>query len=546
MSQRGHDVERLRTLTKQLDALFAPWNRMDAPGLTVGAAWNGAVIYRRGFGMASLEQNAANTPRTRMRIGSVTKHFTCLLALLLAEEGKLNLDAPIRTYVFELEGPGGEPTLRQLMQHRGGSRCYLDLGFIGHGMNAPPAGEALRAQIRQAAWNFPPGEAMIYNNGGYHLLSIAIERAGGAPFETQIRERLLAPLGMADTDAVPSDHDITPRIATLHEPLEDGRWRRGLFPSVELRGEGALVSTIDDMLIWMAHLRRRDRFGAAATWASLTERPIYSDGSSGVYALGLVLQTYRGLRTVQHSGGVIGGSSQMLTLPDEGLDIVVLSNGAPDADPSRLAEQMVDIILSDRLAKAHGAIAAGAHEAIVGDWWSSRTGMLYTLVDDAGVLKLQIGVPASMPLQPAADGTAICQPVSLGQIALDMSEVKARGQILISFGGQSAAYVKVSKADGNTPAFAAVAAGRYSCPDAGAEATIALDGEGLVIALSDGFGRVEADVVPLGETVAVTVPTSPANDYGWAISLDQEEGGAVTGFRLNTPRTRDLVFKRSQ
>ena len=74
-----------------------------------------------------------------MRIGSITKHFTCLLALLLAEEGKLDVDQPIRTYIPELAGPGGEPTLRQLMQHRGGSRCYLDLGFIGHGMSVPPA-----------------------------------------------------------------------------------------------------------------------------------------------------------------------------------------------------------------------------------------------------------------------------------------------------------------------------------------------------------------------------------------------------------------------
>ena len=90
-----------------------------------------------------------------MRIGSISKHFTCLLALLLAEDGKLDIDAPIRTYIPELTGPGGEPTLRQLMQHRGGSRCYLDLGFIGHGMAVPPAGRGAgdasapeRAQLR--------------------------------------------------------------------------------------------------------------------------------------------------------------------------------------------------------------------------------------------------------------------------------------------------------------------------------------------------------------------------------------------------------------
>src|SRR5580700_367029 len=119
----------VKSVGEQLDALFAPWNRTDEPGLVVGVVKDGALIYRRGFGMASLEHAVANTPKTRMRIGSTSKHFTCLLALLLAEEGKLDVDAAIPTYIPELTGPGGDPTLRQLMQHRGGSRCYLDIGF---------------------------------------------------------------------------------------------------------------------------------------------------------------------------------------------------------------------------------------------------------------------------------------------------------------------------------------------------------------------------------------------------------------------------------
>src|ERR1700679_55520 len=163
-----------KSVTEQLDALFGPGNRADEPGLVVGVVKDGATVYRRGFGMASLETAVANTPKTRMRIGSTSKHFTGLLALLLAEEGKLDLDQPIRNFVAELSGPGGDPTPRQLLQHRGGSRCYLDLGFIGHGMNVPPIGWALAAQARQAGRNFEPGAAMLYNNGGYHLVSIAI------------------------------------------------------------------------------------------------------------------------------------------------------------------------------------------------------------------------------------------------------------------------------------------------------------------------------------------------------------------------------------
>ena len=108
------------------------------------------------------------------------------------------------------------------MQHRGGSRCYLDLGFIGHGMAVPPVGHALKLQARQSGRNFAPGEAMIYNNGGYHLVSIAIERVGGAPFEEQLKARLFDVVGMPDTASIPTDYVITPGIADDAHARADG------------------------------------------------------------------------------------------------------------------------------------------------------------------------------------------------------------------------------------------------------------------------------------------------------------------------------------
>jgi len=88
-------------IRKQLDALLEPYNKADQPGLVVGVALRGDALYRRGFGLASIEHGTINTPATRMRIGSTSKHFTCLAALLLAEEGKLDVDAGIRTYIPE-------------------------------------------------------------------------------------------------------------------------------------------------------------------------------------------------------------------------------------------------------------------------------------------------------------------------------------------------------------------------------------------------------------------------------------------------------------
>ncbi|MBV8684730.1 MAG: beta-lactamase family protein [Caulobacteraceae bacterium] len=530
-----------QSVTEQLDALFAPWRRTDEPGLVVGVVKDGALLYRRAFGMASLELAVANTPTTRMRIGSISKHFTCLLALLLAEDGKFDLDVPIRTYIPELAGPGGEPTARQLMQHRGGSRCYLDLGFIGQGLSRPPLGYSLKAQVRQQGRNFAPGEAMIYNNGGYHLVSIALERVGGAPFEDQLKTRLFDPVGMPDTASVPTDHDITPGVATFHMPRRNGRWRRGLVWTDELRGEGAIISTVDDMLRWMAHLRRRDRFGSSSTWAQLTERPVYADGSMGAYALGLMVGKYRGLNTVQHSGGVAGGTAQMLLLPNDGLDVFMMANGARDAALVRLSTQVVDIVLADRVGPETPKVAAEDYKPWLGDWWSPETRMVYSLLDQEGSLALGTAMSGVGGILERTDDGRLIEPASgIGEVEVTTGPGAA---LTIRFGAVAADYERLAASPADAAAFAAAAVGTYFSHDADATATITAEGDALTIRTSNGLGELTAPLIPLSANVAYSKPGSLLAQFRTTISL-QTDNGRATGFHLHTPRTRDLEFRR--
>jgi D-aminopeptidase len=530
-----------KTITEQLEDLFAPWNRTDEPGLVVGVAKDGQVIYRRAFGMASLEHGLANTPTTRMRIGSITKHFTCLLALLLAEEGKIDLDAPIRAYIPELTGPGGDPTVRQLLQHRGGSRCYLDLGFIGHGLSLPPLGWPLRAQVRQQGRNFAPGEAMIYNNGGYDLVSIAIERIGEAPFEDQLKTRLFDVVGMPDTASVPSDHDITPGVATFHTPRRGGRWRRGLLWTDELRGAGAIISTVDDMLRWMAHLRARDRFGSPATWAQLTACPKYADGGVGVYALGLLVGRYRGLDIVHHSGGVSGGSAQMLLLPSDGLDVFIMANGAREANLVRLAEQVVDIVLADRVGPATPKVPAEDYRPWLGDWWSPETCMVYSLIEQQGSLALASAMNRlGGALELRGDGRLVEPAGGLGEVEVTLGPGNT---LTIRFGPWSASYTRLRATASDVTAFAAAAVGTYFSHDADATATIEAEGEALAMRTSDGLGEVTAPLIPLSPCVAYSKPSSLLAQYRTTISLDLDNGRA-SSFQLCTARTRHLTFRR--
>lgn len=532
MSIGGPDTNGQGALPSRLSALFARWDRADAPGLAVGIRHQGAVIYRAAFGMASLESPRALTPASRIRIGSTAKHMTALLALLLAEDGALSLDVPIRGYLPELEGVEGEATTRQHLRHTAGGRCYFDLSVIAHLDADNPPGRPLALAARQQGRNFTPGSAMIYCNSGYHLASLAIERVAGASFEDELARRLFAPLGMHDTASVPSDHLILPGMASLHVPdAASGGWRRGIFPNPDVRGEGAVVSTIDDMLIWTAHLLSRDRFGTPESWAQLFERPRFPDGHEGRYALGITHAEHRGRALFHHAGGVIGGLSQMLIFPDEALEIVILANGAPEADPVALALAAADVVLgADTVSTPRPDFPA----ELEGIWHSETTGMVYAIaMTEAGPRLGVAGGPPVVPLLPEGACWRSEAP-TLSPLVIDPAGFAAHGTIAIRFGGATALY-RQRMTDVRPEELPARVLAAH---DAEAEARFERTGEADLLHISDVIGRNTMALNWLGERTALATSTRPGLPFTAAILIDAEG----EGFHLNTARTRWLRF----
>ena len=531
------DADNSTDVIKGLDALFAPWNRTDAPGLVVGVAHRGEVLYRRGFGMASLEQAAANAPHTRMRIGSTTKHFTCLAALLLAEEGKLDIDAGVRTYIPELPPLAGDPTLRQLMSHTGGYRCYLDVSMLSNGSTILPKGASLDYMTRQNAANFAPGEEMIYCNGGYLLISIAIERVSGLGLRAFLDERILKPMGMVDTALVPSDLEILAGAATLHVVTPEGI-RRGIFPSEEVLGEGGMVSTIDDMLTWLEHLRKPKNLGGTDTWRQMMPRAGYNSGAGGNYCLGLMRNSYRGLDTVHHAGGVFGGASQMLTVPDHELAIIIMPNRS-DVSPPELADRVVDIVLAAHLGPAPTFLDVETGKALLGRYFSLRTRVLYSISkNEAGFgLRINNNQGRPLPIRPA-DGKLIADPGSMSAITISGADLAAEEppeSLVFSVAGKSDDYLRLS----DTAPPAAGLAGDYENIDTDSRARITLEDGGLVMEVAGRRGRARYELKPLSDEVLLfrSAPMS-------GCLVVERADGAVTGVEMNTARTRHLLFTR--
>ncbi len=539
-----------------IDALLQPFNRSDAPGLVVGIKHHGRSVYRRGLGLASIELGVANTPRTRMRIASTSKHFTALGIMLLAEDGKLDLDDAVQRHLPELPQLSATgPTLRQLMNHTGGWRGHDELWALAHGLAPQPRGLSLALMARQTEVSAEPGTRMIYSNGGYRLLALTIERISGLSFAEFLRTRVFAPLGMVDTESVASDLDVRPGMATLYLPElgsagPTGGWRRGLYPC-EFEGSGSLVSTLDDMLAWLAHLRgERKAVGSASSWAQMLAPTTLPSGEVLPYGFGLVKHAYRGVEVIHHNGAVLGGSSQMITVPEHGLDIMIIANGAPVA-PAQLAFKFIDILLGDALQAPEGPrAAAGDYAGLIGHrYHSPETGHLigFAKVGDRLAMSWLGGPP--LPLRERAGGLWLSF-TDLAQNGLDIDlegadTAQTPDALTLREAGQAQRLQRLPAQPPELAALASQLCGHYRSVDLDASALIELDAAGLLLTVQGRYGRMAGRLKILSDAVMTITPADPllaALATSSLINIDRDASRRVTGLRYDSARTRRLLF----
>lgn len=510
-----------------LDALFGPYDRTDAPGFAVGVALKGAPRYRRGFGMASIELPVALSPTIRMRIGSTSKHFCVLAVMLLAEEGRLSIDDSPRKYLPELPAWADRISLRQLMSHTSGMRDSLDLLFHSHGPGVPVApGYQLKMLSTLDSVNFAPGADWNYNNGGYVLLSEIVERLSGQDFGAFLQARILEPVGMNDTVLRELDSDLLPNSATLHIPTPAGGYTRGIF-GPPVKGEGGIVSTVDDMLKWLKHMSA-PVVGSADTWRTM-RTPVATHG----YGLGLLINEHRGQRTVSHAGGVVGGSSQMIKFVDHELDIVLMTNGRSALDMYRLVDDIADRCLAGLPPAAEDV----AGDTISGAFYSKRTGRVLSFIGHEGQQAVVMG-GMTLPARRAGNGAInvpilptdlVIRPVASKGVAVDAVEIT-------EFGRQD----RLERVEPPADPGVANIIGEYSSAAAGLTASIsALETGGARMQLRAASGAVEYQLTRIGPALwqAASALLMP---LGATLELNE------TGFELTTGRTLRLHFERVQ
>lgn len=352
----------------KVEAIFKEFDQCQLPGVAVGIAIRGRPVYRKGFGLANMELPVVLSPTMRMRIGSASKHFAALAYVLLCEERRAGLDDPIGKYLPELHSVAQHVTMRQLMCNVSGLRDVFDITWQFSGTRRHISSAELLAMYREIDdANRPAGKNWIYNNGGFLMLSVAIERISGQSLEDFLRERIFEPVQMYSTLLRRSETGFVANSAGLHIKNSAGVYERSPFYGTAFAGEGGIVSTVDDMLRWLIHMDA-PVVGSAATWKLMQTPHKLANGCSSGYGFGLLLDQYRGVPIIHHPGGGMGANAQILKVPAVGLDVVVMVNR--DESGMLMADRIMDVCIRG-LDPVHSAAPA---VFATGTFYSPKTG----------------------------------------------------------------------------------------------------------------------------------------------------------------------------
>jgi CubicO group peptidase (beta-lactamase class C family) len=358
------------TLTARIDSMAAAaLTSWPAVGLSIAVVRGGDTIVMRGYGRADLEHDVPATAQTVYRIGSITKQFTAVAILQLIEQGKLTLDDTLQRFLPDFPAQGNRVTIRHLLTHTSGIKSYTSLGPEWQDkMRLDLTHAQLVALFRDKPFDFAPGARFLYDNSGYYLLGMIVERVSGLAYAEYLNQRLFTPLGLRAT-AYCDDRTVLPHRASGYE-LDSGTFvNASPLSMTQPFAAGALCSTVGDLVAWQRSLHAHRLIGAAS-YARMTTPGTLNDGSRTTYGFGLGVGTLDGHRRIGHGGGINGFLSILDDYPDDSLSVVVLAN-SESARPGRLAQEIARVVL--------GAPAAAVADLPLGAADRSRFAGTYAL-----------------------------------------------------------------------------------------------------------------------------------------------------------------------
>jgi CubicO group peptidase (beta-lactamase class C family) len=402
--------------SKQVDKIFAKWDKPDSPGCALGVYKEGQIVYKRGYGMADLNDDVPITPATVFHVASMSKQFTAASIVLLAQQGKLSLDDDVRKYIPELPDFGQRIAIRNLVYHTSGLRDQwnlLELAGWRYSFDLITDDDVMSVMTRQKDLNFNPGDKHVYCNTGYTLMGLIVKRVSGLSLREFTTKNIFEPMGMTHTHFRDDHAEIIKHDALGYEQAGEDKPFRMSLTNFDTVGATSLHTTVEDLQLWDENFYH-PRVGGPAFPQQMLERGKLNSGEQLDYAFGLVVGKYKGLPTVDHGGADAGYRSDLTRFPDQHFSAAVLCNSA-ETNPSGLVRQVADIVLAKDFkavestpakesAKSDGfTLTAEQMTAIEGLYWNRENDGFERIVLKGGNLQIEFGSDEVHPLKLAGE-----------------------------------------------------------------------------------------------------------------------------------------------
>lgn len=330
----------------EVDALFAQWSKPDSPGCAVAVIKDGEVVYKRGYGMANLDYGIPISSVSVFNIASVSKQFTAMSVALLARQGKLSLDDDIRKNLPEFPRYQSPITIRNLLYQTSGIREYSHLmSAAGIKFQDATDEDVFKILTRQKELNFKPGEEYLYSNSNYFLLAQIVKSASGKSLREFAAENIFKPLGMNHTGFHDDSTEVIKNRATGYSSRNGGGFSVEAVGSYHV-GDGGLSTTIDDLFRWDQNFYDNKLGGGTPLIQELLTPGTLNSGRKTDYALGLDVETHKGLQVFGHDGVYNGFNAAMIRFPEQRFSAICLCNLDSIQSPG-LTRRVADIYLAN-------------------------------------------------------------------------------------------------------------------------------------------------------------------------------------------------------
>jgi len=343
----------------QIHAIFSSLKSTNAPGAAVLVVRDGRPVFRRGYGVTDPRTLRPIQAQTNFRLASFTKQFTATAIMLLVHDGKVHYDDRLTDFFPDFPAYGKPITIRNLLDHTSGLPDYEDI-LAAQYPNTPDGqipqihdASVLKLLEQQTSAKFPAGSKWEYNNSGYVVLGLIVEKVSGESFGQFLQDRIFAPLRMNHTLAYEKGKNEVRHRAYGHTCEKSGCRETDQSSTSATLGDGGIYTSIDDLAKWDRALRDHTLLTAAEMQPALTPvEPIGGpakspEGAAVSYGFGWFLDPYRGHKRMWHDGETMGFRTTIQRFPDDDLSVIVLVNRT-DVNPEELALNVADLYLGEK------------------------------------------------------------------------------------------------------------------------------------------------------------------------------------------------------